>query len=390
MALNSTICPVCAGVSTHLLHDFGVLPQTGIYLDDPLTPFPSRRLAFLYCTDCACVFQDMSGAPRIDYADVTRGTERQFPAYAEEIVSWANTACGASGLLVEVGSNDGTFLTRLRTAGLANLLGVEPSHSLVDRSRAAGHRVENLPLDPVSARQLRKQYGPAQVVMCRHTLEHVPTPLAFLQAIRHLLVDGGYLFIEVPGVIPAIDQRLQAHDLWDEHLTYFSEATLSHILRAAGFVVDRIETRPHCGSENILCWARAGNENCNAPTAQQIELEYCASFSQRWSLRCTQLQLMASNWPRPVVAMGAAHPQSNFLHFSGLMQLVSKLVDDDPIKIGRWVPASQPVQVVAGNSLIDNARGGTILLTGFGYPSWMKRVADAVSNQDIKLFELDH
>jgi SAM-dependent methyltransferase len=384
--MNQSFCPACGGTDLHLLVDFGELPSTGVFLSDPTHRYPRRKLSFNYCGSCAFITQIRSDTQDADYSEVGRGTQRQFPDYAETIVAQLRTLCANNAnLLIEVGSNDGTFLTYLRDAGIKNAIGVEPSRSLANLCRRNGHRIENTPLDESAAQRIEVLHGLAKVVVCRHTLEHVPDPLSFAKALRCLLKPDGHLFIEVPSSAPIIDARLHGYELWDEHLSYFSETNLVCILERAGWAIRSIETLPHCGSENILCWAEPSDYKKDWTTTNSAakDVEGCESFAIRWRSFSESLLEKINELPRPLYAMGASHPQTNFLHFTRIMETVEGLFDDDPFKLGKWVPANKPVPVLAGEKIGDHALGGTVMLTGFGYPKWMTSVQQSNVGMDI-------
>lgn len=384
--MTQSFCPACGGENLHSLVDFGELPSTGVFLSDPTHRYPLRRLSFNYCGSCAFITQVRSDTQDADYSEVGRCTQRQFPEYAESIVSQLLAlSTNNANLLIEIGSNDGTFMTYLRSMGIENMLGVEPSRPLADLCRRKGHRIENTPLDESAAQRIQVLHGLAKGIVCRHTLEHVPDPLSFVKTLRCLLKPDGLLFIEVPSSAPIIDSRLHGYELWDEHLSYFSETNLVSILERAGWAIRSIESLPHCGSENILCWAEpAESKNDWTPVKRaEKELEGCESFAVRWRGFSERLRAKINELPRPLYAMGASHPQTNFLHYAGITEAVEGLFDDDPFKCGKWVPANKPVPVLVGEKISDYAAGGTVLLTGFGYPNWMSSVQQSHIDMDI-------
>ena len=388
MSVHSPNCPACASPESASLIDFGTLPKSGVFLSDAADAFPVTRLAYRFCTHCACVTREFAVQQEsADYTEVARDTSRQFPAYAQAIIERLVDR-SQDGLLIEIGSNDGTFMSHLRAAGVDRMLGVEPSRSLAEVARGKGLQIENVPLTIDEAQRLRKQFGVASAIVCRHTLEHVPDPASFLEAICHLLADEGMLFIEVPSVAPIIDDRLQGYELWDEHLTYFSETNLTLILARAGLSVVSMQSLPHCGSDNILCWAQPADpgQSAHVPEVMAAEVDACVSFKSRWKRFTEVLLTRALTWPEPVYAMGASHPQTNFLHFSGLMLCIAGLVDDDPYKQGKYVPAERPVPVLAGEKMLTFTTG-TVLLTGFGYPEWMRSVASSLSNSYVRVLQ---
>jgi 2-polyprenyl-3-methyl-5-hydroxy-6-metoxy-1,4-benzoquinol methylase len=386
MSAHSPNCAACASPESASLIDFGTLPKSGVFLADAADAFPVTRLAYRFCTHCACVTREFAvQQDSVDYTEVARDTSRQFPAYAQAIIKRLVDS-SQDGLLIEIGSNDGTFMSHLRAAGVEQMLGVEPSRSLAETARGKGHQIENVPLTIEEAQRLRTQFGMASTIVCRHTLEHVPDPASFLEAMRHLLAYDGTLFVEVPSVVPIIDHRLQGYELWDEHLTYFSETNLTLILARVGLSVVSMQSLPHCGSENILCWARpaATVQATEVLEPSESEVEACFSFESRWTQYREELLTESRKWAKPVYAMGASHPQTNFLHFSGLIFRVSGLFDDDPNKINKFVPAERSVPVINSVVLRDST-AGTVLLTGFGYPDWMQRVVTLLAGKSLQI-----
>jgi len=80
------------------------------------------------------------------------------------------------------------------------------------------------------------QYAPANLVILSHVLEHFPDPLSSLHEISKLVIDDGYLYIEVPGIF-------NVHSSYGDFLLYFQNAhlyhftlnTLSTLIASAGF-----------------------------------------------------------------------------------------------------------------------------------------------------------
>jgi len=370
-------CSACGAGGTEQLIDFGVVPRSGVFLSAPDAPVSLRSLAFEFCPSCGLVRQRRFAESAVDYTDVVRRTDRQLPGYVDEILDrLLIEAATPQGLTVEVGANDGTFLSRLAAAGVQKRLGVEPSRALAKLCAEAGHPVEAVHLTEGGAPFLRAVHGAARAVVCRHTLEHVPDPTALLRAMRLLLAEDGVLFLEVPAVSPILDE-LKAFELWDEHLTYFSVENLPAILLAAGFQVGEISMRDHLVSKNILCWAYPARAVAapSPPSAGAAHLvSSCRDFARRWHAYRAEARTAAARWQAPVVAIGASHPQSNYLLFSGVGERVSMLVDDDPMKVGKYVALPRPTPIISSEQLLSEKCVGTLLLTAFGYDGWMNRI----------------
>ena len=72
------------------------------------------------------------------------------------------------------------------------------------------------------------------VLVLRHIVEHVPEPRDWLASMRSRLGSSGHLFIEVPDW-SFIDA--QTNTIAFEHVSHFSQHTLSYLLFRAGYIV---------------------------------------------------------------------------------------------------------------------------------------------------------
>lgn len=380
-----TPCPACSQSYFEDLVDFGVLPRSGVFLNSPKDPFPTVHLAHEFCATCGLIRQKSIEAVSHDYSQIDRATTRQFPKYIDQIVgSLASHGVSMSDLVLEIGSNDGGFLERLEAAGYTRLIGVEPSISCAEISQAKGHVVEVAHWDEKTASAMREKFGPFLAVICRHTLEHVPDPLGFLQAIRTVMDPKGIIFIEVPDARP-ITHDLRGHELWDEHLHIFSATNLSFIMRRAGFSVTECIAWPERSDINLLLWAKAsGDEVVNHDTQMHADMGLCRQFKKRWTDFSARVLEHSANWRRPVAMIGASHPQSNYVHFTGLDGVIDMFVDDDQSKRDKYIPLSGAPIVTTGG-LHAGPIPGTLLRGAFGYDEWMDRAMTPFVFGDVEI-----
>jgi len=84
------------------------------------------------------------------------------------------------------------------------------------------------------------QQPPADLVLLSHVLEHVTDAHAYLDTIASLIRPGGYLYIELPGVLQ-ISAKRYANDflryLRIFHTFSFSKCTLQNLLESHGFTL---------------------------------------------------------------------------------------------------------------------------------------------------------
>jgi hypothetical protein len=127
-------------------------------------------------------------------------------------------------------------------------------------------------------------------------------------------------------------------------------------------------------TRNLMCWCVKG-----APMAETIPdttgIAELADFQARWDAFAARLRREVNVAAKPVIAIGASHIQLNFLNFTGLDADVGLMIDDDPVKAGRFAPLASPVPIRATADVLASVRSGTLLRTAFPYPAWEERLA---------------
>lgn len=112
----------------------------------------------------------------------------------------------AHGSILEVGCGKGAFLDMMRQRGL-QATGIDPAY------------------EGDASYIVRANFAPglgvgAHAVVMRHTLEHIPDPIAFLDLICRANDGGGLVYIEVPCLDWILEHRAW-FDFFYEHVNYF-------------------------------------------------------------------------------------------------------------------------------------------------------------------------
>jgi len=131
------------------------------------------------------------------------------------------------GSSLDLGCNHGFFTQELKALYPTWLgCGYEPW------PRPSALREKHIPADQFFSGPLDAIPGQYDLLSLIHVLEHLPDPLAYLQALPRLLKPGGSLLIQVP------DYSQTAFDLTIfDHLWHFNQQTLLALLMHAGLEV---------------------------------------------------------------------------------------------------------------------------------------------------------
>lgn len=142
----------------------------------------------------------------------------------------------------DLGCGNGSVAKRLNDLGWA-VTGVDPSKKGIDQAK---QNYPELDLHAGSAYEdLRQKFGTFPVVVSLEVVEHLYDPRNFAAKAFELLEPGGRLLLSTPyhgylkNVVLALSGKMDAHftALWDHgHIKFWSEKTISILLREAGFV----------------------------------------------------------------------------------------------------------------------------------------------------------
>lgn len=189
------------------------------------------RFAFNECFDPALLVYDQN----YDNSVPSETFYRYYDEIGDYLVEQYHLK---SGLVLEVGCGNGVFLSRLadRNKSITGL-GIDPSYKGADEKHSG--RV-NFIKDTIREEYI---FDRPDLVLCRHTLEHIPNPVEFLKEILRPLKRyfDIYLFIEVPD----LDWILANKAFWDycyEHCNYFTRHSLKHCVEDAGGACTKISS----------------------------------------------------------------------------------------------------------------------------------------------------
>ena len=134
-----------------------------------------------------------------------------------------------SSTVFDVGCGSGGTLIPFSNAGWC-AFGCDPGSDYLERGKSAG-----LVLEHGGVRAL-SEYGPANLVMLSHVLEHLPDPLDSLEEIAQVLAKDGYVYIELPGIF-AIHRTYRDSMLFlqNAHLYHYTLTTLASLMSRAGY-----------------------------------------------------------------------------------------------------------------------------------------------------------
>ncbi len=309
---------------------------------------PRGDLNYAACDACGFVFNQAFEPELLTYDARYNNAQTYSPLFDKYFSDFAHYIVFDKGVrnsrIVEVGCGNGLFLKRLvSTEGAENTgYGFDPSYTGPESD--LGGRVK---FD-------RRYYGPecadipADVVVCRHVIEHVPDSVGLLRAVRQALQHSPHarVFFETPDVTWILRNQV-IWDLFYEHCSLFTPDSLTTAFEQAGFVVERVR---HVFGNQYL-WLEAivgGNERPihlhpdPIPTLAHQFTASEAALRQEWEAKIRDLARAGK-----VALWGAGAKGVTLANLIDRKQgMIDCVVDLNPAKQGGYVPGT-------GHPIID-------------------------------------
>lgn len=239
--------------------------------------------------------------------------------------------------VVEIGTGGGRFLAQLCELGDNRGTGYDPSHDPASADARVGERIRVVS-DYYSQRYADR---PADLVCCRHVLEHIPEPETLLRTLRLALEahPETVVYFEVPNSY-LILRELSIWDVIYEHCGYFVPESLGAMFERCGFeILDLHETY---GGQFTAVEARRGearDTGCDTGTLGPTVAQFATHFAAKRDEWRTRLAGLRREGRRAVVWGGGAKAVS-FLNLLELGETIEWVVDVNPGKQGSFLAGS--------------------------------------------------
>jgi 2-polyprenyl-3-methyl-5-hydroxy-6-metoxy-1,4-benzoquinol methylase len=297
------------------------------------------------CEGCALIQLIEPVPPELLYSDyVTLSSWKHQPHLPRLIELLAERELAPTASILEVGSNDGGFLTALKDAGYGSALGVEPAQDAREAADRIGVSTIGEYFEVALANHLVAQHGAFDLLVARQVLEHIEPLDEFSAAMAASLKLGSLVLVEVPN----FDFALEARDysaIWEEHVNCFTIDTLARCLASAGVRVLHSETALFSGEILIVLGEYVGvgqvpTDDDHMPASLHAGAAYAADWPATRARLTEYLAEQAADCGAVAVYGGGCRACS-LINYAGIAPHIRLVVDDQPEKQGRFMPGSR-------------------------------------------------
>ena len=149
--------------------------------------------------------------------------------------------------LIEIGSNDGTFLKNFSNSNV-NFLGIEPSENVANEAIKSGINTKNVFFNLENAKSLDQFKGNTDVISAANVICHVPDLKDLISSVDLLLSSKGVFIFEEP-YMGSMFSKVSYDQIYDEHIYMFSIISIKKTFELFNFdLIDAIPQITHGGS----------------------------------------------------------------------------------------------------------------------------------------------
>lgn len=337
-------CPVChSSKTTEFLYRKEVPVHQNLVLSSQVDARNITRgeLSLHVCENCGFIFNNSFDGSLLSYGSSYDNLQTYSPYFSEYVQGMVKYLVDERGIksrkIVEVGCGKGYFLRALCQLGGNWGIGFDPSYVGPEEDLEGRIKYE------------KRLYGsecasiPADVVVCRHVIEHVSDPVGLLTAIRQALRNSAHaqVFFETP----CLEWILKNEVFWDffyEHCSYFTKQSLTTAFGIAGFQVESI--RKVFRGQYLLIEAKLSNRQSHdireSPGRIPILAKQFADkerlLIQHWQERLKELRSLGR-----VAVWGAGAKGVTFVNLlDPHCELIDCVEDLNPSKQGGFIPGT--------------------------------------------------
>lgn len=345
-------CRICGGNRLATVLDLGHHPlANGLKprANDPEDHYP---LTLVFCNDCGLVQIRETVDKELLFSQYvwvtgTSSTAKVFSqSFCENCLRMA--AVGKDDVVLEIASNDGTFLRPFQERGY-RVVGVDPAANIAKIANDAGIETINAFWDVVTAERFIQEYGRAKLLFARNVIAHVSELRAVVAGMVRALTPDGVGAVEFHYAGEILD-GLQYDSIYHEHLNYFSIRTFKRLLNALGLFPFHIERSPISGGALVIYFSQQKRpESDHYRQLDREEAHQGINEAGTWEAfgervrehRQLSIDMLAPYDGRRVVGFGASARSSTYLNFCGFTDThIRAVIDNNPLKQGMFTPGS--------------------------------------------------
>ena len=377
-------CQGCGHRDLEPVLDLGYQPLCNEFLpvEEAIRPQTFYPLCLCYCRECRLVQLDYVIPTKATFGDqytYLTGSSPSLTKYydelADRLVQQFNVQPGDG--VVDIGSNDGTFLKAFQRRGM-EVLGIEGARQPSSLALEAGIPVIEEFFGPGMTAKVQAKFPQGtktRLVIAMNVLAHTDNINSFLDEVT-ILMGQETILISQSHWLMALVRKVEFDTIYHEHLRYYTLESLMRLFRHHGLSITDAELTDFYGG-SVLSYARKcpapSPENRSAGLRSVLEQEegvdmfdVFKDMNKKLLKNKAQLLTLLTDLKlsgKRVVGLGAPMKASTLLNYYGITQdLIEHIGEVNPLKVGTVVPGVR-IPVVHEDTMFQEKPDYALLLS---------------------------
>jgi SAM-dependent methyltransferase len=253
--------------------------------------------------------------------------------------------------VLEIASNDGTFLIPFKKRGL-EVLGIDPAKNLASISLKNKIPLLTRFFNNKTVKEVIKiKKKKADLVFARNVIAHAKNIHEIVEGVHKILSDKGIFAVEFHHA-KKILEGLQYDSIYHEHLFYFNLLTIKNFFLKKNFYLCHAFKSPMSGGAIVALFSKSPlNLSASAKKILLEEKISKANTLRKWQKFAKKTQLHKKYFCKTIkklfdkkyriIAYGASARSSTFLNYSNINNKnIRYIVDKNPLKVNRYTPGT--------------------------------------------------
>ncbi|WP_420407928.1 methyltransferase domain-containing protein [Hoeflea sp.] len=358
MTLLDTKCRGCGEANVEEFIDLGDQPHCNRLIPPAMADVrePHFPLRVGFCKSCTLVQIDHT-IPKEDmfsnYPYVSGTTKTLVTHFKETSARLVETyGLGSGDFVVDIGSNDGTWLAQYKPFGL-KVLGIDPAANVVDLALKNGIPTWVRFFNEETVDEILEKEGPVSLVTAAGVFFHLEELHSVVRGVRKLIGDDGVFVVQAIYLGGMID-NVAFDQVYHEHLVYYTLKSIEALFAMHGLEVFDTRLVPIHGGTIEVHVAKKGARPVQDSVREMREAELRKGYGELatyqqfatrvWKLRDDLLAILQDYKAKgkSVYAFGAPAKGATLVNSFGITpELVQFATERNPMKFGQMMPGSR-------------------------------------------------
>jgi hypothetical protein len=376
--------------------DLGTMPLANAFLSEEDLDKEEQHypLAINFCQNCFSVQLSHTVNANLlfkNYHYVTsasRPLAEHFYVLADEI--YEKYIQSPKDLVVEIGSNDGCLLFRLK--GKCRILGIDPAENVTRTAKEEKVPTVTDFFTTELVKKIKPKIGPARVVVANNVMAHIDNLRDVFYGVKEFLADDGCFIFEVHWVGNLLTKG-GFDQIYHEHLYYHSLHNLKTLLESLGMVLNDVKLIPIHGESLRVYAGKTGKSSLAVENFLKREVEMGLTKSETFvnfskkietnKKKLTEFLRGLKEEGKNIVGYGAPAKGNTLLNYFHIgPDILEYVTDTTPSKQGTYTPGTH-IKVVSPEMLKKDSPD-FILLLSWNYADTILEKEKDLRNNGVK------